>query len=204
MERATIYRAISAPMALVGGSLSVITASVLWRVTPTPIRSQESWPDMLRYFLLPWLAVLAVTAAANVYFLRRDAQHRGDPFISAGMKAALRALFPPFLVAGCATFLLTALPGALLILPKIWMLCYGLGLLATSHFSPRSIHILGWSFLLAGLASLMGAWILPWLLEPWHVANAQMVASFGLFHLIYAACTWPRKSEAASGAGAEA
>jgi hypothetical protein len=195
MEKATIYRAISAPTALVGGLLALIAAGILWRLTPAQDGEPENWPDMRLYFLMPWLLVLALTGAANMCFLWRDARLRGDPFISPGMKAALTALAPSFLVAGYCTFFLVGCfsSGAVLGLPTIWMVLYGVGLLATSHFSPRSIHVLGWSFLVAGLASLTGAWILPWLREPWQICNLQMAATFGLFHIIYAACTWRRK-----------
>ena len=203
MEKATIYRAISAPTALVGGLLAVAASGLLKWLTPSQIGESENWPDMRLYFLVPWLLVLLLTATANICFLRREARLRGDPFVSSGMKTALKALAPSFLIAGYFTFFLAGIQwtGALLCLPTIWMLLYGLGLLATAHFSPRSMHFLGWAFLIAGLSSLTGAWILPWLKQPWHICNLQMAATFGTFHLIYAACTWPRKTATSDSAG---
>ena len=203
MEKATIYRAISAPTALVGGLLALVAAGILWWLTPEPAGGTENWPNMRRYFVMPWLCVLVLTGSANICFLWRDARLRGDAFISPGMKAASTALIPSFLVAGYLTFFLSGFwsSGIVLSLPTIWMLLYGIGLLATAHFSPRSIHVLGWSFLIAGLASLTGAWLLPWLNRPWDICNLQMAATFGLFHLIYAACTWPRKKATSESAG---
>jgi ABC-type iron transport system FetAB permease component len=48
---------------------------------------------------------------------------------------------------------------------------------------------LGWAFLLVGLASIL-------LVERRVEINPDlfMAATFGVFHLIYAGCTWPRKT----------
>ena len=67
---------------------------------------------------------------------------------------------------------------------------YGLALLATAHFSPRSLVILGWAFLLAGLTAVL---LLHANLSSRQMGSCLMGATFGLFHLAYAACTWPRK-----------
>src|ERR1700704_3356861 len=89
MERAATYRAISAPTALVGGVLSLLSAvfiaesdSLLGRT----IRPRE--------FAIIWIAVLALTVIANAFFVWREAKNSGRPFISSGMKLALRALAP--------------------------------------------------------------------------------------------------------------
>ena len=92
------------------------------------------------------------------------------------------------------------------------MLFYGVGLLATFHFAPRSITRLGWAFLAAGMGSFylvltekVEAFVAPHAtgMSGTHLsANILMAATFGLFHLIYAACTWTRRP-AESGSGAQ-
>jgi hypothetical protein len=204
MEKATLYRAISAPTAFVGGLLSLAVGIAL----AFPLRTMAEEPV---WFFGPWLAVLAVTGGANVYFLQRDAERRGDPFFSPGMKMALTALAPSHLVAAFVTGL--AVFGTMgshtarmyLGLPAVWCVAYGLGLLAMHHFAPRSLVCLGWSFLAAGLA-LGGALffgfgpIFPGGLHLAQISNAAMAATFGLFHLIYAVCAWPRAAHAEQGA----
>jgi uncharacterized membrane protein HdeD (DUF308 family) len=103
------------------------------------------------------------------------------------MKLALISLLPGMLCGGYFTlFLLSDVQ-----LCGIWMICYGVGLLSTSHFAPRSITILGWIFLLSGFFT----WYPMFWSEHRHSAsNLLMGITFGGFHLIYAACTWPRKS----------
>src|SRR5882762_2381098 len=84
MERATIYRSLSAPTALVGGLLSFggfATAYYADQVLGQPLNSKE--------FLIVWLVILALTCLANAIFLWRGCVHRGDPFFSPGMKSAL-------------------------------------------------------------------------------------------------------------------
>src|SRR6185503_13091517 len=87
MEKATIYRALSAPAALVGGVLS-ITASIflMWYARhdgPNNITSM--------LFTIVWGAVFFLTAGISLILIRRDAQRRGEPFISIGFRSATRA-----------------------------------------------------------------------------------------------------------------
>ena len=82
---------------------------------------------------------------------------------------------------------------------SLWVLFYGISLLAASHFAPKSICWLGRAFFAAGCVLLAGGNIV---FENWlgtiqmRVGHIIMGATFGLFHLIYAACTWPRKAPA--------
>lgn len=209
MEKATIYRAISAPTALVGGLCSIAFGSWLyfhWRPLPEGNESSE----FERLFLFGWIAVLVITMCANALLIWRAAKERNDPFISPAMKKALWALLPPLLCGGFFTALLSFLqePGVRWCLPGFWMIFYGLGLLATSQFAPKSIPLLGWCFLAAGIGSFLGDYWLEfvrmWGKGETHrptAANLMMIATFGLFHLIYAACTWPRKTATSDSAG---
>ncbi len=188
MEKATIYRALSAPTALVGGTCSAMFGTWLhfyWRsLPPSTVLDGEgsAW-----LFIRGWLGVLAVTCAANTWFLWRDARRRGEPFISAGMKQALKCLAPPLLCGGFVTFLIGE---RVFFLPFAWMTFYGLALLATAPFAPCSIPRLGWVFLLAGFVTFCSRGKSGVLTDP----NLLMVATFGLFHLVYAAFTWPRRA----------
>ena len=57
MERATIYRAISAPTALVGGLLALGSSVALWLLDRS--RPADAIPLDGRWFALIWLVVLA-------------------------------------------------------------------------------------------------------------------------------------------------
>jgi hypothetical protein len=192
MERATIYRAISAPTALAGGLLSIF-ASGLWMAST----AQGSQPRFS--FLALWLVVLLLTVATNTLLIVLGARKRNEPVFSPSMKAALKALAPAFLTAAILTLLFIVAASDPLneaTLGITWAICYGLGLLATSHFAPRSLTLLGWAFLVSGLGAVVvvrfAANSLIWELIDSHTVFF-MALTFGLFHLIYAACAWPRK-----------
>ena len=220
MEKATIYRAISAEAAAVGGVLAVGASFAFgsWSRERGDAGFVINAIQQPLQFLAVWLAVLAIVACANLFFLWRYARKRGDVFISSWMKTAVIALLPGYLVAAFCTFLFVQSPTPNLMVP-VWIVCHGLALLGTAHFAPRSLVILGWAFLLAGLLSIIpvananwpvlgGMPLGPNSLGIWLRNNGLLTAqcwmafTFGLFHLIYAACTWPRKSRQA-GNGAQ-
>ena len=192
MERATVYRAISAPAALVAGLLSIFAASAIYLNDQT--RLSINRPVQGRAFAAIWLAVLAIAVATNAFFIWREAKKDGRPFISSGMKLSLRAIAPNLLIPAAITvwFLVSGYKGATeQELVVAWIAFYGLALLSTGLFAPRSLVCLGWAFLLTALA-------LPALKNavgdlPANLPNIVMGITFGLYHLIYAVCAWPRK-----------
>src|SRR5262249_2461625 len=190
MERATVYRAISAPAAFVAGFLSIVASAAIY------LNNQGSMirPVQGRDFAAIWLIVLAIAVAANAFFIWREAKKDGRPFISAGMKLSLRAIAPNLFIPAAVTvwFLVSGYKGAAeQELVVVWIAFYGLALLSTGLFAPRSLVCLGWAFLLTALA-------LPALRNavgelPANLPNLAMGITFGLYHLIYAVCAWPRK-----------
>src|ERR1700749_1079744 len=90
MEKATIYRAVSAPTALAGGVLALIAIAPPVRALVAPLGHDTSFHGR-------WLFALFLTLAVNGGLILREARRRGDPLVSPGMRAAFRALIPPFL-----------------------------------------------------------------------------------------------------------
>jgi hypothetical protein len=182
MERATVYRAISAPAALVAGLLSIFAAAVIYR---RPVHG--------RVFAAVWLIVLVFAVVANAFFIWREARNDGRPFISSGMKLALRAIAPNLLIPAAVTvwFFTTGYKGAAeQELVVTWIAFYGLALLSTGLFAPRSLVYLGCAFLLSALAIPAVRNVMEDL--PANLPNVAMGITFGLYHLIYAVCAWPR------------
>jgi hypothetical protein len=186
MERAQIYRSISAPAALVGGGLAV-TAGIVASLTRA-----GGFPVTPPGFLATWLVILAITSAANFALLSREASRRSQPTVSEGMRMALRAIVPPMGVGGLLGVGAVVLHGDMIMAATNWMLCYGLALLGTSSFSPRSLVRLGWTFLAMGATVFallgLGNEALQTFLRSGHGASLVMGASFGMLHLLYAGC----------------
>jgi len=198
MEKATIYRALSAPAALVGGLLSIgASAFLMWH-------ERQNGPNDItsNYFAAVWSVVFFLTAGISLALIRRDAQRRNEPFISIGFRSAMRATLPSMAFAGLYTLAAIARNSVHYAVPW-WITFYGLALLAMGHFAPRSISILGWCFLVAGALSVGG------MLDMFLGSRANfgtelpqfidgpcllMGFTFGLFHLVYAACTWSRRT----------
>ena len=186
MEKAHIYRAVSAPAALAGGVLAILASA--WPVQHAATHNGEAvMSDVC--FLTDWLIILGIASVLNVILLRREAAQSGRPFVSGGMRMALRALAPPLLVGGCVGVGLIIFLHNLTLAAVIWILCYGLALLATTSFAPRSLTRLGHAFVIAGLV-IFFAWAthsdVLLLSSDVGPASLAMGLTFGLLHVVYA------------------
>ncbi len=201
MERATIYRAISAPTALIGGALALAAGVLLFLGNERGSTSffKLSFPGAARHFILIWLVVLAATLAVNTFFIARKARREGSAFLTSGLRLAIAGATPVLLIAAVLTLLFwrnDETTEALPVLASTWITSYGLALLSTVSFAPRSLRLLGWAFLLAGAACLLLTGPL-FSADPARHTALAMALTFGLFHLVYGLATWPRKSLAA-------
>jgi hypothetical protein len=192
MERATIYRAISFPTALVGGLLAVATAGAIWFAHHSGVPGHAALNN--RLFAWIWLAVLAVVLAVNTFFVRQEALRDGRMLLSSGARLALRAIAPCLFIPAATTiwFFKNAEPINREILVAVWIAFYGLSLLATALFAPRSLVFLGWAFLLSGLFMIF--WPKSFGDDPHGLLpNLAMGVTFGCYHLVYAVCVWSRR-----------
>lgn len=190
MERASLYRAVSAPAALIGGALAL--GAALLDTCRRP--ASENLP-----FLAIWTGLLVLTTAVNLFLLTREAGAKGQPSVSDGLRMALRAIAPPLLTGGVL--------GVGLILDNqrtlgalAWILCYGLALQATVSFAPRSIIRLARAFLIAGQAMTVVYFATGRLAsfpDDRALASLLLGLSFGVFHLAYGIAVFFSKTKAA-------
>src|SRR5260370_9196039 len=142
MERATIYRAVSAPAALFCG-LSALLVSGL-ALIPGPFQT------LLQHnFALVWVVVCLLSVTANIFFLVRATELRQERFASYRLRTALLAIAPAFIVAIALSFFLTRAAGSEIFIPVCWMAFYGRSLLFTITFSPPPPLILACPFILS-------------------------------------------------------
>ena len=186
MEKAHIYRAVSAPAALLGGVLAL--GATIWPV----VHAAQTHGDAAfsnATFLIIWHGILAACTVLNVALLAREAARRGQSLVSDGMKMALRAVSPPLIVGGVLAGGLVIWLQNLTLAALIWVLCYGLALLATASFSPKSITRLGWAFVIAGLVLFL-VWAANGEVRDLRTdlgpASLVMALTFGLLHVVYA------------------
>jgi len=178
MERATVFRALSGETALIGGAAALAAA---WL---SEGRDRWAWAAW-------WLGGLAVVLAFNVFQIFRVQSSTGRPFWSQGLKVALRGIMPS-LIAGGFIGLLFVRWNQEVLAACIWIVHYGVALLAIREFAPKSMGWLGWSFVVAGIIGFAGVTDLLHPLTMWMVnakinASHLMAVTFGAFHLIYGA-----------------
>lgn len=126
-----------------------------------------------------WMAVWGVEAllALGIGFwgVVSKARTAGMPLLSGpGRKVAL-SLSPP-LVAGAVLTGVLFQAGLLGLLPGMWLLLFGAGVMAAGSYSVRIVPVMGMSFMLLGAVAL---------LLPAEWGNALMALGFGGLHILF-------------------
>ncbi len=177
MERATIFRALSGETALMGGAAALAAA---WM---SDGKCGWSWA----YY---WLIGLGLVLIFNVIQILRASSSHHRVFWSTGLRTALRGAFPSLVAGGFLGLLYVRIgvPEQTKVAACIWILNYGIALLAIREFAPRSMIWLGWAFVTFGLLCLGGLTYLSGFLS--HTvgtlsASHLMAIAFGGFHLLY-------------------
>jgi hypothetical protein len=163
MERTCQYRLLAAWAALAAGSLAVLGAFVFLFLDPAD-------PAL---FGAVWGLVFAGSLLATTVGTSLRGRQRGERVWSRQTRAVLLALAPALAAALILTVTLFA-RGEHLLLPGVWMLCYGQGALATSAYAPPPIRWLGGAMLGGGAATFA--------LGP-NAAVIMMAVVFGLGHV---------------------
>jgi hypothetical protein len=163
MERGTRYEHLSARAGLQVGAIAVAGALSFVKLDPvTPLAFGGVWGAVFALALLVMVREqLAEVRAAGVDLWTRPARE------------IVRALLPALAMAAVLSVQAFA-AGRHLELPGIWMLCYGVGALATSTFAPPAMFSMGVAFLGFGALTL-------WLGPAW--ATPMMGVVFGGGHL---------------------
>lgn len=178
MERATIFRALSGEAALLGGAASLAAG---WLS-----ESKRGWE-----WGSVWLIGLGVVLVFAAWQLVRTAAANEKTVWSHGLRVALRGGLPSIVAGGFLGLLYLKYggPRSEISAASMWILHYGLALLAIREFAPKSMAWLGLAFVLTGIASfsamtfVQAAHPLLSKLGP----SGLMAATFGGFHLLYGA-----------------
>ncbi len=177
MERATIFRALSGETALMGGAAALAAA---WLSD-----GKVGWP--WAYF---WLTGLGLVLIFNVIQILRASSAHNRVFWSTGLRTALRGALPSLVAGGFLGLLYvrSCTPDQTKVAASIWILNYGIALLAIREFAPRSMIWLGWAFVTFGLLCLGGLTHLNEFLSHTvgNLSSSHLMAiAFGGFHLVY-------------------
>jgi hypothetical protein len=163
MEGAAYFTDLSGLGTLAVGITALATAWIA--------RGQTSFAGWLVAWLIDAVVAVAILAGTSVWKAR---QTRTDLF-TLPVRRFVLALFPP-LFAGALLTLVLVWQSSLAVLPGLWLLLYGTGVVTGGALSDRIVPVMGIAFMVVGAAALLApaAW-----------GNAFMAAGFGGLHVLF-------------------
>jgi hypothetical protein len=126
-------------------------------------------------WVIVWAAEAFLALMISVWFMYNKARSAELPLLT-GTARKLLFSFTPVFVAGMLVTFAFMERGLYDLLPAVWMLLYGSGVVAAGAFSVRIIPVMGAAFIIVGAAALFApaAW-----------STALMVLSFGVLHIAF-------------------
>src|SRR5688500_13157299 len=122
-----------------------------------------------------WMAEAAVSACIAGWTMYRKAHASDTTLLSRPGRKLIINLTPPMVVGALLTVVFYR-AGLTALLPGLWLLLYGTGVVTGGAFSVRPVPVMGLCFMFLGA----GALFLP---DAW--GDALMAAGFGLLHVIF-------------------
>jgi hypothetical protein len=144
--------------------LSALAAAPLAQRAPT----REDW-------ILIWLADALLALALGGWAMARKARRAGQRVSRGAGRRFVLALGPPLFAAAVLTGVL-ARTGSVELLPGVWLLLYGAGVVTAGAFSIRAVPVMGLSFMALGIAAFI---------VPFSWADPLMAAGFGGLHVAF-------------------
>ncbi len=163
MERAATFTAVSGWGEVIIG-VSAVVAALVAAGQPTPHR----WVGI-------WMAEAAVAGGISAWATSRKARSANVALLSGpGQKLVLA--FAPAMLVGAALTVACVLRGMEGLLPGVWMLLYGAGVIAAGAYSVRIVPVMGAAFIGVGTVALFA---------PPSWGTALLIAGFGGLHIVF-------------------
>lgn len=163
MERAGSFTAISG-----GGQIAIGIVGVGTALLSASLGSRSGW-------LTTWLGAAPLALVVGVGATAYKARSAGVPLLSGTGRKFMLSLAPALLSGAVLTVgLLRA--GQTELLPAVWLLLFGTGVIAAGSHSVRIVPVMGGCFVALGVAALFA---------PWTWANALLGAGFGGVNLAF-------------------
>ena len=165
MERSSSFTAVPGWGQVATGAVALVAAWIAARQG-----SPAAW-------LKVWLGAAAVAVAIALPAIWIKAQHAGLPLTSGPGKKFAISFLPPVAVGALLTVVLYR-SGTFSVLPGMWLLLYGAGVITGGAFSVAIVPVMGGCFMFAGVLALLApaAW-----------GNLLLAAGFGGLHIVFGA-----------------
>ena len=165
MEAAATFTAVSGWGTITIG-VTAIGAALLATFTSSPTR-----------WVFIWLCEACLSVAISVYTMALKARAAQLPLWSEPARKMVFSFAPPMLVGALLTLLFLE-RGLLSLLPGIWLLLYGVAVVAAGTFSVRIVPVMGIAFMVVGTVALFA---------PASWSTWCLIAGFGVLHLFFGA-----------------
>ena len=163
MEAAATFTAVSGWGQVVIGVTAIAAALVA---------AQQTEPVA---WVLVWAGEAILAGLISVWFMYDKARSASLPLLSGSARKLLFS-FTPVFFAGMVVTVAFLEMGMTTLLPGLWMLLYGSGVVAAGAFSVRIVPVMGAAFIATGCAALF----LP---PAWN--TLLMIAGFGVLHIVF-------------------
>jgi len=163
IERAGSFTAVPGTGGAVMGSLALVAA---W--TAGPPAAGPRW-------LAVWMAAAVAAVAVGVASAALKSRRVGLPLLS-GPGRKFVAGFAPAMVAGALLTAVLFRAGEVALLPGVWMLLYGAGVVSGGSASVRIVPLMGACFMVAGAIAFLAPGMEP---------NVLLACGFGGLHIIF-------------------
>jgi hypothetical protein len=163
MEGASCFTAVSGVGEVVAGLTALAAAAVAAFQT-----SVQGW-------LFTWLCEALLALVVTSFFIWRKARRADIGLLAKPFQRFAFGLLPP-LAAGALLTAVLFVTGAVALLPGVWLLLYGTGVVTGGAFSVRIVPVMGLAFMALGAVALFA---------PFAWGNAFMAAGFGGLHVLF-------------------
>lgn len=163
MERAGSFTAVSGWGQVVIGITGALAAWLASRQA-----SADNW-------LATWVVAAVVSMGVGVVTTAMKARAIGEPIRSGPGRKFVLSLLPPLMAGAVLTAVIFG-AGDRGLLPGMWLLLYGAGIVSAGTNSVRVVPVMGFSLMAVGVAAL---------LAPAGWGDAFMAAGFGGLHVVF-------------------
>jgi hypothetical protein len=168
MERAGSFTGVSGWGMVLLGLTALVMANHAGAVNQPSGGAQSHW-------LWTWLLAAALGVGIGVTSMILKARRAGEAMTQGPARKFGLSVLPPFFVGALLTSVLWNAK-QIQLLPAVWLLCYGAGVMTGGAFSLRVVPVMGLCFLALGTIALFapaswGAWLLA--------------AGFGGLHILF-------------------
>lgn len=163
MERATLFTAVPGWGGAAMGVVALGTAAI---AALQPAKS---------LWLATWMVGALVSIGVGGFALWRKARNLNHAVFSGSGRRFLFSFTPPIAVGALLTVVLYRHRAAEL-LPGVWLLLYGTGVMAGGAFSVRAVPLMGLLFTALGSVAIF---------LPLTIGNWFMAAGFGVLHIVF-------------------